>query len=66
MAYVVTVGLDARGREPTNGTADDHDYWAKRVVHDAYAEPARLHPDLTIVEGMARVTTCSPMSPRVR
>ncbi|QKV90589.1 universal stress protein [Streptomyces sp. NA02950] len=37
---------------PDSPAADDQNYWAKRIVHDAHAELARLHPDLTITEDL--------------
>lgn len=37
---------------PDSPTADDQNYWARRIVHDAHAELARDHPRLTIVEDL--------------
>ncbi|MEU5644460.1 universal stress protein [Streptomyces milbemycinicus] len=35
---------------PDSPSADDQNYWAKRIVHDARTELARRHPDLPIAE----------------
>ncbi len=37
---------------PDSPAADDQNYWAKRIVHDAHAELARDHPKLTIIEDL--------------
>ncbi|MFE2677145.1 universal stress protein [Streptomyces hygroscopicus] len=37
---------------PDSPAADDQNYWAKRIVHDARTELARLHPGLTITEDL--------------
>ncbi|MGR3938852.1 universal stress protein [Streptomyces sp. BRA346] len=37
---------------PDSPAADDQNYWAKRIVHDAHSELSRLHPGLTIVEDL--------------
>ncbi|MBL1097822.1 universal stress protein [Streptomyces coffeae] len=37
---------------PDSPAADDQNYWAKRIVHEAHTELARLHPDLTIIEDL--------------
>ena len=31
---------------PDSPAADDQNYWAKRIVHDAHAELSGLHPAL--------------------
>ncbi|MBI0296250.1 universal stress protein, partial [Streptomyces sp. PRKS01-29] len=38
--------------EPDSPAADDQNYWAKRIVHDAHTELARDHPKLTIIEDL--------------
>ena len=35
---------------PDSPSADDQNYWAKRIVHDARMELSRRHPDLPIEE----------------
>ncbi|MEU9795792.1 universal stress protein [Streptomyces sparsogenes] len=35
---------------PDSPAADDQNYWAKRIVHDARTELGRRHPDLPITE----------------
>ncbi|MEU0805192.1 universal stress protein [Streptomyces sp. NPDC005970] len=35
---------------PDSPAADDQNYWAKRIVHDAHMELGRRHPDLPIAE----------------
>ncbi|MFD8382309.1 universal stress protein [Streptomyces sp. NPDC059679] len=35
---------------PDSPSADDQNYWAKRIVHDAHTELSRRHPDLPITE----------------
>ncbi|MEU1662169.1 universal stress protein [Streptomyces sparsogenes] len=35
---------------PDSPAADDQNYWAKRIVHDARMELGRRHPDLPITE----------------
>ncbi|MDT0541681.1 universal stress protein [Streptomyces lonegramiae] len=37
---------------PDSPAADDQNYWAKRIVHDAHMELGRRHPDLPIAEEM--------------
>ncbi|MES4903516.1 MULTISPECIES: universal stress protein [unclassified Streptomyces] len=35
---------------PDSPAADDQNYWAERIVHDAHTELSRRHPDLPIEE----------------
>ncbi|GAA1115938.1 universal stress protein [Streptomyces javensis] len=37
---------------PDSPAADDQNYWAKHIVHDAHTELARDHPKLTIIEDL--------------
>ncbi|WP_413804081.1 universal stress protein [Streptomyces iranensis] len=37
---------------PDSPAADDQNYWAKRIVHDAHTELVRDHPKLTIIEDL--------------
>ncbi|WP_432012190.1 hypothetical protein [Streptomyces cucumeris] len=42
---------------PERPAAEDRNHWAKQTVHDAHTEPARLHPDPTIVDELVAETT---------
>ncbi|WP_055558054.1 universal stress protein [Streptomyces sp. NBRC 110028] len=37
---------------PDSPAADEQNYWAKRIVHDAHTELSSSHPGLTIVEDL--------------
>lgn len=37
---------------PDSPAAEEQNYWAKRIVHDAHTELARGHPKLTIIEDL--------------
>ncbi|MFD0441816.1 universal stress protein [Streptomyces indonesiensis] len=51
---------------PDSPAADDQNYWAKRIVHDAHTELARDHPKLTIIEDLVADEAEQPCSTRRR